>query len=90
MYPRTTEFRPSKRGVRLEAPASSNTNEVKTMYYIQRKDQQTRQLETVDQFDNRKEALEMRKEYTLSDSFGVYYISQRACKNWNKEGINHD
>jgi len=49
--------------------------------YIQRKDQYG--LETVDQFDNRKEAKTMLKEYKLSDSSANYYTSQRPCKGWN-------
>lgn len=54
------------------------------MRYIQRKCAFTKQLETVDQFETRKEAREMLKEYRLSDNQGEYYISQRACKDWNK------
>ena len=50
------------------------------MFYIQRKD--ASQLETVDQFDTRKEALAMLKEYQISDTSGHYYISSRACKAW--------
>lgn len=50
--------------------------------YIQRKDHQTRQLETVDEFDTYKEARSMVKEYRLSDPWGDYYISSRACKAW--------
>ena len=52
------------------------------MVYIQRKD--GRQLETVDQFETWKEALAMVKEYRLSDSSAEYYLSSRACKEWNK------
>lgn len=54
------------------------------MKYIQRKCSYTKQLETVDQFETRKEAKEMLKEYRLSDNQAEYYISQRACKDWNK------
>lgn len=50
-------------------------------YYIQRREGST--LETVDQFDTRKEALEMVKEYRISDPSAEHYISRRACKNWN-------
>jgi hypothetical protein len=50
------------------------------MYYIQRKD--GKDLETVDQFDTRKEAREMLKEYRLSDPSAHYYLSTRACKTW--------
>lgn len=52
------------------------------MYYIQRKDGQD--LETVDQFDTRKEAREMVKEYQISDTSARFYISTRACKHWTK------
>lgn len=51
-------------------------------YYIQRHGQGCR--ETVDQFDTRKEALEMLREYALSDYSATYYISTRACKNWTE------
>ena len=50
------------------------------MNYIQRKDQY--QLETVDEFETYKEAMEMLAEYRLSDPSAHYYISQRACKDW--------
>ncbi len=53
------------------------------MRYIQRKCLQTGQLETVDQFETRKEASDTLKEYKLSDPYGHYYTSQRACKDWN-------
>ena len=52
------------------------------MYYIQRKDK--KDLETVDQFDTRKEAREMVREYQISDTSAQYYISTRACKYWTK------
>jgi len=50
------------------------------MYYIQRKGQG--QLETVDEFESRREALAMIAEYRLCDWSAVYYISTRACKAW--------
>jgi len=50
------------------------------MNYIQRKD--GKQLETVDQFETRKEAREMVKEYRMSDPSAHYYISSRPCKDW--------
>ena len=53
------------------------------MQYIQRKDRDTNQLETVDQFDTYTEAKKMIVEYQLSDPSAAYYISQRACKAWN-------
>lgn len=49
-------------------------------YYIQRKGQDY--LETVDQFDNIKEAREMFKEYRISDNSASFYISSRPCKDW--------
>jgi len=50
------------------------------MTYIQRRD--SRYLETVDEFETRKEARAMLKEYQMSDSSASYYLSQRACKEW--------
>ena len=52
------------------------------MYYIQRKDYVY--LETVDEFDTRKEANDMLAEYRLSDPYAEYYISSRACKSWHE------
>jgi len=52
------------------------------MVYIQRKD--SNYLETIDEFSTYKEAKEMLKEYQLGDSYGYYYLSQRACRDWNK------
>jgi len=51
--------------------------------YIQRKD--TRQLETVDEFETRKEARAMLTEYRLSDPYGMYFLSSRPCKAWKTE-----
>lgn len=48
--------------------------------YIQRKD--GRQLETVDEFDTRKEARAMLAEYRMSDPYAQYYLSSRPCKDW--------
>jgi len=55
------------------------------MYYIQRTDQQTRQLETVDEFTTKKEANNMRYEYVMSDRFANYRISTKPCKDWKEE-----
>jgi hypothetical protein len=52
------------------------------MVYIQRKDVHTGQLETVDEFETRKEAREMVKEYRISDRTAIFYMSSRACKEW--------
>lgn len=50
------------------------------MYYIQRKS--GCDLETVDQFETGKEALKMLMEYRFSDNSASYYLSTRACNNW--------
>jgi hypothetical protein len=50
------------------------------MTYIQRRD--SNGLETVDQFETMREAKAMLAEYRLSDSYGHYYLSSRACKAW--------
>lgn len=52
------------------------------MIYIQRKG--NGYLETVDEFTTRKEARSMLSEYQLSDPYASYYLSQRACQEWNK------
>lgn len=54
----------------------------KVMVYVQRKDSQ--QLETVDEFETWKEARKMVAEYRLSDLSADYYLSSRACRDWNK------
>ena len=53
------------------------------MTYIQRKDKY--HLETVDQFETRKEAKAMLAEYRLADPYAHYYLSSRACKAWRDE-----
>lgn len=40
-------------------------------------------IETIDEFETRKEARAMLKEYRLCMP-GPVWISQRACKGWNK------
>lgn len=50
------------------------------MVYIQLKSSDG--LETVDQFETRKDAKLMLTEYRLSDNLGYYYLSSRACKHW--------
>lgn len=50
------------------------------MIYIQRKG--SNGLETVDEFETRKEARAMLAEYRLSDPYGVFYLSSRCCKSW--------
>ena len=54
------------------------------MKYIQRKDRNGSNLETVDQFETTKEAKLMLAEYRLSDTSAMYYISSRCCKAWGK------
>ena len=49
--------------------------------YIQRKGQG--HLETVDEFETRKEARAMLAEYRLADPSAHYYLSSRPCKGWN-------
>ena len=54
-------------------------------YYIQRIEGQNKQtLETVDEFETRKEAQKMRYEYVMADTYARYYISTRACKAWRE------
>ena len=50
--------------------------------YIQRKD--GKQLETVDEFDTRKEAIAMLVECRFSDQSAQYYLSTRPCKAWEE------
>ena len=50
------------------------------MIYIQRR---SSTLETVDEFETRKEALAMLKEYRLADRSATYYLSTRPCKAWS-------
>ncbi len=49
-------------------------------YYIQRKGEH--QLETVDEFETRKEARAMLAEYRMADPTAEHYLSTRPCKNW--------
>lgn len=53
--------------------------------YIQRKDNDTRQLETVDEFETRKEARAMLSEYCMADPYAEYYLSSRPCKDWREK-----
>lgn len=52
------------------------------MVYIQRKGDGY--LETVEEFETRKEGIKMVKEYRLADPYGYYYLSSRACKDWKE------
>ena len=49
-------------------------------YYINRSGDG--HLETVDEFDSRKEADEMVLEYRMSSPTARHYVSRRACANW--------
>ncbi len=53
------------------------------MTYIQRNGQGYR--ETVDEFEDFREARDMVAEYRLSDPSAVYYLSSRACKDWHAD-----
>lgn len=53
------------------------------MYYVQRMVGRNKAtLETVDEFETRKEAQDARYEYCMADRSAVYYISGRPCKAW--------
>lgn len=41
-----------------------------------------RETETVDEFDNMKEAREMLREYRMSSPGTKFWLSQRATKEW--------
>jgi hypothetical protein len=53
------------------------------MVYIQRKGDGY--LETVDEFETRKEAKAMLAEYNMSDLYAEYYLSSRPCKAWKED-----
>ena len=40
--------------------------------------------ETVDEFDTRKEAIAMLREYRFASPGLNYYLSTRCCKNWKE------
>ena len=52
------------------------------MIYIQRRGDGY--LETVDEFEDAKEAREMLKEYRMSDPSAEHYMSSRPCKEWSE------
>ncbi len=58
------------------------------MHYIQRKDENW--LETVDEFETFTEAKAMAKEYRISSPDATFYISSRACIDWNTRGVYGD
>jgi len=53
------------------------------MRYIQRKSYDGN-LETVDEFESRKEAEKMLWEYRRYDTSAFLYISQKPCRNWQE------
>jgi len=53
------------------------------MRYIQRKSYDGN-LETVDEFESRKEAVNNLKEYRIYDTSAFYYISQKPCRDWQE------
>lgn len=59
------------------------TQEKVKKYYIQYRYRRL-PLETVDECTNRKDALHLLKEYRLSNPYGYYYISSRACNHWKE------
>lgn len=54
------------------------------MFYINYKDMYNGSTETVDEFENRREANEAVREYRVSDKFGNYWVSTRSTKEWRE------
>lgn len=52
------------------------------MTYIQRRGDGY--LETIDEFDTRKEAKAMLVEYRMADPSAHYYLSSRCCRAWRE------
>lgn len=63
-------------------PAGTVYHKPAAPYYVQRRD--GRNLETVDEFETRKEARAMLAEYRLSDRSAAFYLSRRPCADWNE------
>ena len=42
-------------------------------------------IETVGEFETRKEAIDMIKEYRSGDRFNYYYLSSRSTKEWREK-----
>jgi len=56
------------------------------MTYLNLKDPYTNNIETIDQFETRKEARAMRKEYQIASSFySGLYLSQRSTNDWRNK-----
>ena len=58
---------------------------ITSVLYIQR--QQGRERETVDECKTWSEAKFLCSEYTLAEPTASYYISHRACNNWNGTSV---
>ena len=53
------------------------------MTYLNLKDPYTNEIETIDQFETRKEARKMLKEYRIASSYySGLYTSQRSTNDW--------
>ena len=55
------------------------------MYYIQRKDETTEEVETVEQRPNQKIAQTLCKQLNRTDNEGHHYVSQQPCPNWRTQ-----
>ena len=55
------------------------------MTYLNIKDPYSKEIETIDQFETRKEARKMLKEYRLASSYySGLYLSQRSTSDWKQ------
>jgi len=52
-------------------------------YYIQRRED-PRTVETIDEFEDSKEAYRVAQEYNLSDPTARHYVTRVACKAWHE------
>jgi hypothetical protein len=50
-------------------------------FYIQRRED-PKTVETIDEFNDPKEAHRMAREYNLSDPTALHYVSRVPCKSW--------
>lgn len=53
------------------------------MFYIQRRDNKTRETVTVDESPKKKEADAMMNGYRATDPDGQYSVAKKPCKNWS-------
>ena len=51
-------------------------------FYIQRRED-SKNIETIDEFEDAKEAHRMVNEYNLADPTAMHYVSRRPCKAWS-------